>query len=273
MRRILLTFDFSAHAERALALALCGVPFGTDVTLDVLHVLDERLHKGASVAAIRALSEEKKRLFKNDVARLSSVRRRLKDDPRLKVVCGDPTQEILTRAANYEGILIGGKGHGTWSETLLGTTATRVVRDTLASVYVTKKATSLVTPIRLLCAVDKDIGSRRALTEAAALCHAQSAELHMLRVVPIASPGFDLRREQDALAHFERSTLAVPVARQHLVALAVGGVATAILHHAAQENIDTIVVGARERDLSKRLFGSASEALVQQGSNDVYVVR
>lgn len=273
MRRILLTYDFSAHAQRALALALAGVPFGTDVTLDVLHVVDERLHKGSSPDAIRSVSEAKKQLFKNEVARSTTALRRLKNDPRLKVVCGDPTHEILTRAANYEGILIGCKGNGTWSEMLLGTTATRVVRETLASVYVTKKITGLVEPIRVMVAVDQDIGSRRALTEAATLCHAQGAELQILRVLPVASAGFDIKKEQDALVHFERSTLAAPVAQKHLVTLAVGGVATAILHHASQEDIDTIVVGARDRDLAKRLFGSASEAIVQHATKDVYVVR
>ena len=44
MTRVLVPFDFSPNARRACALAMQGFPFGREVEVELLHVVDEDLY-------------------------------------------------------------------------------------------------------------------------------------------------------------------------------------------------------------------------------------
>jgi nucleotide-binding universal stress UspA family protein len=285
MKRILVAYDFSPHARRALALALSGVPFGTEVELDVIHVMDTstgpRVERDAPLPTENALTD----YFNAEIQRVTTPERRLLRDPKFSIVHGRPMHELLVRASKYDGIMIGGQGHGGLAETFLGTTAMHVARESPVSVYVAKKANTLSSPSRILCAVDSDDGSRRALTEAHSLCVSCSATLSLMRAIlqppnVIAWPSLvphltkqTAEAERATLITFEQQTLGRTFAKEHTVQISRGGIAADITHRAALDRADTIVVGARNDAFAKRLLGSVSESVIQQAGCDVYVVR
>lgn len=283
MKRVLLPYDFSPFARRALALVLSGVPYGPEVTVDALHVIDERLYKRPGIAPPSDAALEA--YFRADVQRATTPERRVGEAPTLRVVRGKPTQEILARVGEYGGIIIGGQGHGGLGEKFLGTTAMRIVRDSPVSVYVAKKSQTLATPARLMCAVESDDSSRRALKEAQSLAKQCGATLSLLRAL-VQPPYYaewppimtvpDMRSandERDRLISFEVDTLGGTFATQHDVQFSAGGIASDITSRAALDRIDTIIVGARSETIDKRLLGSVSESVVQRAACDVYVVR
>ncbi|MCC6811503.1 MAG: universal stress protein [Deltaproteobacteria bacterium] len=283
MRRVLIPYDFSPYARRALALALSGVPFGPDVVIDALHVVDDRLYSrpGVEPPSDSALDG----YFRAEVQRAATPERRVSEAPTLKIARGRPATEILNRLGDYGGIMIGGQGHGGLSEKFLGTTAVRVVRDSPVSVYVAKKSQSLATPGRVLCALESDDTSRRALKEAYALCRQCNASLALMRSImlvpvytewPVVVPPPDARvvnTERERLISFEIDTTKESFATQHDVQFTHGGIAGDITHRALLDRIDTIVVGAHSQSVGKRLLGSTSESVVQRASCDVFVVR
>jgi nucleotide-binding universal stress UspA family protein len=283
MKRVLIPFDFSPYARRALALALSGVPFGPEVVIDVLHVVDERLYKRPGVEPPSDSSLDG--YFRAEVQRASTPERRVAEGPTLNIARGRPADEILSRIGDYGGICMGGQGHGGLSEKFLGTTAMRVVRESPVSVYVTKRTQSLATPARVLCAVESDDSSRRALKEAYALSRQWDAKLSLIRSITLMpmftewptaalSPEvISIDRERERLISFEVDTIKTSFAIQHDVQLNVGGTASDITQRAQLDRVDTIVVGARNESLGKRLLGSISESVVHSAPCDVYVVR
>ncbi len=286
MKRILLPFDFSPQSRRALGLALCGVPFGPEVLIDAVHVIDERLYRRQLPGRPLPSAEAMKSYFKSEVARASTSERKVEEDPTLTVVKGRPAHELLARVGGCGGIVMGGQGHGGVAETFLGTTAMRVVRESPVSVYVVKKAGSASLPVRLMCAAEEDDSSRLALRAAAAMARASTrASLTLMRALVlgplfVAEPGAPtyaspavIDEERDRLISFELDTLRETIADRHVVHFSEGGIASDIAQQAAIDRIDTLVVGAHNDKLQKRLLGSVSEGIVQRAACDVYVVR
>lgn len=284
MRRVLIPYDFSPLAQRSLRLALNGVPFGPDVAIDILHVIDKKIYQQKPEAAL-AMVEALKTYLRKEVTTCSSPDRTVTAEPTLSVVLGDPTHEIMSHADKCGGIMIGGKGHGGWTEGILGTTAMRVVRDAKVSVYVTKDTNAPTVTKHVLCAVDSDAGSVKAMTEAAQLCRQSRATLELVRVIAVAPKALgyptiipyptnsDVALETQALVDFERKALPEPMAHRHVVTFAPSGIASSVAHQAVTAQVDLIVVGARESDLAKRIFGSISESIIQHAPCDVFVVR
>jgi nucleotide-binding universal stress UspA family protein len=283
MKRVLIPYDFSPQARRALALALSGAPFGPEVVIDALHVIDDRLYErvGVEPPSDAALAG----YFRADVQRATTPQRRFNDTPTLKVLRGRPATEILSQLGDYGGVMVGGQGHGGLSEKFLGTTAMRIVRESPVSVYVAKKSQSMTTPARVLCAVDTDESSRLALKQAYALCKQCDASLSLMRAVMqlplyVDWSGFvpfpelpSVTEERERLISFEVDTLGTSFALRHEVQFSAGGIAGDVAHRAMLDRIDTIVVGARTDAALKRLLGSVSESVVQQAPCDVFVVR
>ena len=285
MKRVLLPYDFSPCARRALALALSGVPFGPEVMIDALHIIDDTLYQRKLPGHEPPTADALKSYFKADVARASTPERRVSEAPTLTIAHGRPAHEILARLSGCGGIMLGGQGHGGLSEKFLGTTAMRVTREAPVSVYVAKKTSTLAAPTRVLCAVDSDDSSRRALEEAYALCRQANASFSLLRSIALTalygdwpvmvpfSEAWTVDAERERLISFEVATLKGNFAGRHDVQFSFGGIAGDITNRAMLDRIDTIVVGARNESVSKSLLGSVSESVVQRAPCDVYVVR
>lgn len=285
MRRVLLPYDFSPQAQRALMLVLNGIPFGAETQLDVLHVIDNRLYERVLSTHAAPTENAVKSYLASEIERAAPLSRKLVENPKLIIVRGHPASEILARANDYGAVVLGGQGHGGIGEAFLGTTAMRVVREATNSVYVAKKTSAATNLLRVMCAVDDDGDSRHALKEARSLCRVSGAELSLLRVVPVPYRGVpyppysaypahpDIVAEQERLVSFEVDALNERVAQHHYIRFASAGFANDIVHQAVLERADVLVVGARESGIGKRLLGSVSEGVVARAVSDVYVVR
>lgn len=285
MRQILLPYDFSPQAQRALTLVMNGIPFGVEAQVDVLHVIDDRMYNRVLSAHAAPSQDAIKSYLASEIERAAPSQRKLTMNPTLTVVRGHPASEILARANDYGAVVLGGQGHGGIGEGLLGTIASRVVREANNSVYVAKRTHASARLQRVMCAVDDDGDSRHALKEAWSLCRVSGAALSILRIVPVPFAGVpyppysaypahpDIEAEHHRLVRFEVEALAQRFAEHHYIRFASAGFANDIVHQAVLERADTLVVGARESGIGKRLLGSVSEGVVARAISDVYVVR
>ncbi len=299
MNRILVAYDFSAHARRALALAMQGFPFGHDVSIELLHVIDEGLYE--SVLSRRQMPD-------NDAiesylhAELARVRAELVNsrepgspallEPVPVIVRGRPHAVIDAHLHQPEviGALIGGQGHGGATERLLGRTAQRVIRHADVPTLTIQHPRSLLPPTRLLAAVDWSENSGRALQTAARLGRQLDALLSVVHVVDspyvpymeafgseadVTTAREQIQAEQlERLAEFVKRALrdqGEPIALTERVVL--GDPAEQISQQAAVLLAELVVVGARgQTDLSRFLLGSTAEKLVTTSPCDILVV-
>jgi nucleotide-binding universal stress UspA family protein len=294
--RVLVPFDFSAHARRALALAMQGFPFGREVTIELLHVIDEALYE--SVMARRHIPREDE-VVGYLHAELDRIRTELTSStagasellmPEPHVVRGRPYAIIDARLHEPEvvGVLLGGQGHGGATERLLGRTAQRVIRHAEVPVLVVKQPDAPALPSRLVAAVDWSACSGRALEYAARLRGRLEGELMIVHVIdsPFVPYVSAFASEHDAdealdqihadqrdrLASFVGSTLGA-IDRSTSEVVVFGEPARAIAEQATRSSSELIVVGmVGSANLSRFLLGSTAERLIAAADCDVLVV-
>lgn len=293
MTEILIPYDFSKYARRALALAIQGYPFGKGKVLKVHHVIDENLYE--NILSKKAIPDEEiiVQALKDDI---ETVKAGLPEGTEVpEIVCrvdrGKPSKEILEAAADADtrAIMIGGQGHGGWKERVLGRTALRVIRDFEGDVYVVSDdIDGYAIPRRLCCAVDMSETSAKALKEAARLADENKMGFSLIQItanpyIPylqrVASELHDeeaireMRGEaMDRLKKFEKDTLGKERADTHSVTF--GWVADTIISQARALNAGTIVMGARGLSaISRALLGSVTEGVIASAHIDVLVVR
>ncbi|NVB38876.1 universal stress protein [Pseudenhygromyxa sp. WMMC2535] len=302
MNRVLVPFDFSPHSRRALALALQGFPFGRDVEIEVLHVVDEDLYKGVLTKAAIPSDDDIQSYLQDDLNRVRaevSVAHGKHDapvellTPSFSVIRGRPhaiIDEHLQRA-EVTGCLLGGQGHGGASERLLGRTAQRVIRHATVPVMVIKQPRSLALPARLLAAVDWSENSARALQLAARLHTELGGLLSVAHVIDSpyvpyvkafaheseAREVLEQMREEQAeqLQAFVTKALgeAGPMPDSLTEAVVFGDPAETIANQAQTLLADLVIVGAHgQSNLSRFLLGSTSEKLVTAARTDILVV-
>jgi nucleotide-binding universal stress UspA family protein len=294
--RVLVPFDFSAHARRALALAMQGFPFGRNVIIELLHVIDEGLYE--SVLARRHVPSDDE-IVGYLGAELDRIRAELTVStggaielliPEPHVVRGRPYAIIDARLHEPEvvGVLMGGQGHGGTTERLLGRTAQRVVRHAEVPVLVVKQPDALALPTRLLAAVDWSECSGRALEFGARLRTELDGLLSIVHVIDSpfvpyvqafasehdADEALDQihANERDRLATFVGSTLG-PIDASISEVVVFGEPGRAIAEQAARSASELIVVGMYgSANLSRFLLGSTAEKLIGAAGCDVLVV-
>ncbi|MCB0218298.1 MAG: universal stress protein [Chrysiogenetes bacterium] len=293
MTEILIPYDFSKYARRALALAIQGYPFGKGKVLKVHHVIDEHLYE--NILSKKAIPDEEiiVQALKDEIETVKASLPEGTEIPEIVVRAdrGRPAKEILEAAAdsNAVGIMIGGQGHGGVKERVLGRTALRVIREFEGDVYVVRDSfDGFVVPRRLCCAVDMSEISAKALKEAARLADENKMGFSLIKVtanpyIPylqrVASDLHDeeaireLRDEDMArLKKFEKDTLGQERADTHNVVF--GWVADTIISQAQALNAGTIVMGARGLSaISRALLGSVTEGVIARAHIDVLVVR
>jgi nucleotide-binding universal stress UspA family protein len=302
MNRVLVPYDFSPHSRRAVALAMQGFPFGLDVEIELLHVVDEALY--ANVLAIKYVPDDEAidSYLADDLLRvqaeLSVAHGQHSERPQLltpkrTIMRGRPYQIIEERMREPEmvGALLGGQGHGGATERLLGRTAQRVLRHAELPVLVVKHPHSLALPARLMTAVDWSENSARALLVAARLANEVEGLLSVLHVIesPYVPYVKAFAHERDArealqplhdkqlarLALFVSETLTQldQVPESLTEAVVFGDPPKAIAAQAAALLAELIVVGAHgSANLSRFLLGSTAERLVTTANSDILVV-
>lgn len=292
--RVLVPFDFSLHARRALALAMQGFPFGRELEIELLHVIDEGLYE--NVLARRHIpSDDAITGYLHD--ELDRIRAELivagKTEllqPKPLVVRGRPYAIIDGRLREPEvvGVLLGGQGHGGATEKLLGRTAQRVIRHAEVPVLVIKQPAALSLPNRLLAAVDWSESAGRALTMAARLAKAQDGLLSIVHVIDSpfvpyvqafasehdADEALDQVHadQRDRLASFVTSTIGT-IDRSISEVVVFGEPGRAIGEQAERSASELVVLGMHgSANLSRFLLGATADKLIATSSRDVLVV-
>ncbi|HVI02272.1 MAG TPA: universal stress protein [Enhygromyxa sp.] len=302
MNRVLVPYDFSPHSRRACALAMQGFPFGNDVEIELLHVVDEALYGNVLTSKHVPEDEAIDSYLADEVLRIQAelavAHCKHSEPPQLlepkrTIARGRPYQIIEERMRDPEmlGALLGGQGHGGATERLLGRTAQRVLRHATIPVLVVVHPHSLALPARLMVAIDWSDNSARALLVAARLTNEVEGLLSVLHVIesPYVPYVKAFAHEQDArealqplhdkqlarLAGFVGETLAqLPAVPESLTeAVVFGDPPKAIAAQAAALLADLIVVGARgSANLSRFLLGSTAERLVTAANSDILMV-
>jgi nucleotide-binding universal stress UspA family protein len=300
MNRVLVPFDFSAHSRRGLALAMQGFPFGADVEIELLHVVDEGLYANVLASkyvpsddAIASYLDDEVTRIEAELAVAHGPRSKPLIQPKRTIVRGRPYQVIDERLhePDISGALIGGQGHGGATEKLLGRTAQRVLRHAEVPVLVVKHPHGLGLPARLMTAVDWSENSARALLIAARLANEVEGLLSVMHVIesPYVPYVKAFAHERDArealqpiqdkqlakLATFVVETLRAleRVPESLTEAVVFGDPADAIASQGAALLADLIVVGAHgTANLSRFLLGSTAEKLVTAARSDILVV-
>ena len=290
MTEILIPYDFSKYARRALALAIQGYPFGQGHVLKVLHVIDEHLYENVLSKKAIPGKDEIVQALKDETEK---VKAELPAGTKIpEIVCrvdrGNPGEKILAAAKGMSGIIVGGQGNHSLRERVLGRTALRIIREFEGLVYVVRDELGTSVPRRLCCAVDLSETSAKALKEAARLADERAMPFSLLKVtsnpyIPylqrVASELHDEEAIRDMrdeslqqLKDFEKKTLGKVRADSHTVVF--GWVDDSIVAQAQTLHAGTIVMGARGLSaVGRMLLGSITEGVIRKGHIDVLVVR
>jgi len=210
---------------------------------------------------------------------------------------GQPVNQILDRATTSAAdlIVMGTHGAGGFEHLVLGSVAEKVLRRAPCPVLTVPpraRATSRLPFSRLLCAVDFSESSLEALQLAVSFAHDSGADLTLLHVIewPWAEPPSptmdqlspehaaafaDYRRYLDTTATARLASL-VPdgVRGQVTTRLRYGKSYVEILHAAAEERADLIVMGVHgRRALDVMLFGSTTNQIVRHATCPVLTLR
>jgi nucleotide-binding universal stress UspA family protein len=294
MKEILIPFDFSRHSQRALELALAGYPFGTDVNLTVVHMLDaalyDRVMPGRPLPPVSTVEG----FLNAEVAKASAQSPPKIAKVTVHVMTGRVLGELasLLRSAAYDGAVIGGQGHGGAAEALLGTTARRLVRQTTVPIYVVKRANETTVPKKVLCAVALDESMRAALLAGRNLARKFDTTLETLTVIqtdawpyvahfPADYTGQLSREWKDGamkacasaekrLRDLETEILGELVSKaQHAD---YGPVTSSIVRHC--EHYDTILLAAQQEARPAFMtFGTTIEGVLERATTDVMIAR
>lgn len=144
-RKILVPVDFSAGSRQALQLAL-ALARSSGARVDALYVwepprvvpLDVQVFNPGQTAPLlehaRRAAEERMREFLDDLGLPATER------PSSEIAVGDPTDEIVERAAEsgYDLLVLGAHGRSGIARLLLGSVAEKVIRRSPCPVLVVR---------------------------------------------------------------------------------------------------------------------------------------
>lgn len=188
--KVLVATDFSPPSEAAVRLGAWAAD-RAQAELTLVHVLADvrRAMHEVSHLARRELAFGDIDKFEHDIRR--------KSDERLQAVCaglarpahcqtllGEPFVEIIHAVLKdgHDLVVSGTQGRSGWKKFLLGSTATRLVRQCPAAVWVVKGSGG-EPPRRILAATDLSPVSDRAVEAALWVARHAAAELHVLHAV------------------------------------------------------------------------------------------
>lgn len=250
-----------------------SLPFSIGGRLELTHVG----HDSENEAEMHArLDEERERLREalGSITVLTSV------------LHGDTAASLLERARHTraELIVLGKHGARTWRDTLLGTTADRVVHDgSVSTLVVADRANG---PYRQpLVAVDFSASSRLALELSARVSRPENGAITALYV---ASPGMADGDELLLADPTVRRDMVLDAARRQIdlfldglalhvrprAAVQIGEPGAWILEVARQRDSDLVLVGSAGKGIVKRaLLGSVAQRVMREATCDVLIAR
>ncbi len=294
MDRVVVGYDYSPYARRALGLALQGFPFGAK-TVEILHACDERIFQEGLPSSDIPTVERLEGFIQRDVDQIRSEMPAGSSIADVSVVidiaagrAGDQIlkrMEVLGDAALY----LGGQGHGGLGERFLGRTANRILRKATFPVYVVKDGSGgCEMGATVLSAIDYAKPSRSALRAASLIARETEKKLAVVHVVDNpyipylhmmdADPEDDsalrelLEGAPEELTAFVEGELGEEVAYSSEVLF--GAISERIAEHATAVGAGIVVVASHGHGaLGRVVMGSVAEGLVQKAAVDVLVVR
>lgn len=209
---------------------------------------------------------------------------------------GSPSASIVSRAEDYDLIVIGARGRGTLGEVGLGPVASRVVEHARGHIFVARRLRNEEGP-RVLAAVDGSAAAFHAVEILGELFDLGAAEVCLMHVTETPWTEFGLEqdwvtyseedKERSEAGLLERELVregktvlekARDLLRPHcdFVSTRVdeGNPANEILREAECGQYDLIVLGATgARDLKHQMLGSVSSKVAWNASCSVLIVR
>ena len=299
LRHILCPLDFSRFSRHALEQAVSlAREFGAEIS--ALHVrsvaaVPELVVAGSPPAVVQfSLPPDERSMLLQELQDLENDVEAAGVTIRTAIEEGDPVATILSHAAAWPAdiIVMGTHGRTGFERLLLGSVAERVLRKAMCPVLTVPRRAMSATPdlsfARILCAVDFSPASMRALEFAATLAAKNGPGLDVLNVVELLAEEHGLHeaaavetpsfRAELARAAARRLDEAIPASVrdrcpvQQIVTM--GKAWKEILHVAAQERSDLIVLGVQGRSTADlMLFGSTTQHIVRQSSCPVLTIR
>ncbi len=129
-------------------------------------------------------------LLENEVAEVRKATGRDEVDVQLKVVVGDPGQQLVEASAGAALLVVGQRGHGALMSALLGSTTGYVLHHAPCPVLVLPRDEVDHTPARIVVGVDGSAPSRAALRFAAQLARRDHLPLRAVHAWAFAVPPY-----------------------------------------------------------------------------------
>jgi nucleotide-binding universal stress UspA family protein len=303
--RILCPIDFSPTSERALAVA-AAVATWYDAALEVLHVVPAFdvavVEPSVPVGPPGRPAPVSRDVVMAELQRAVDRAGAAERVPRLLAQEGRPHELIGHRATAWPAdlIVMGTHGRSGFNRILFGSITEKVVRTSPCPVLTVPPAVpaTVTVPVvfkRILCPIDYSPASLEALRYALELGRQANGRVTVLHALEYIDPHTREYLETEspvaaidpAVGHHARQLVAA--ARDRLHAHLAGEAQTwcaieevvtvnrpyrAILHHAASESVDLIVMGAQGSEgLELMLFGSNTHHVVRAARCPVLTVR
>ena len=283
VKSVLVATDLSPGAANALARSVL-LPFEHGATLWLVHVLPESLPDKYA----EAVRDKAGAALRNEAAALRRMaEERGTDGPGIEcaLLTGKPHVEIIRHARAHAAdlVVVGRHGRQAVGDTLVGSTAERVIRKGDVPVLVVKQEAK--GPYRrALVAIDLTDTSRREADLALALLPEAAREIALVHAYHVAFENWfsegsleGYRREHVEHARQTATRLAALLGSEGVdcrVSVHEGDPRVVVLREAAQEGSDLIVLGTHGRaGLAHALLGSVAEWLIRASPCDVAVTR
>lgn len=296
-RRILAATDFSPPATAALQRAV-WIAQQNNSHLVLAHTVAD-LKRAVSKTSYRSRLEflqGSEEHFQRELRRESDAKleKAIVDfgapglEIRYETLLGEPHVELIhaVQQENYDLVVTGTRGRGTWSRLLLGSTARRLLRNCPCAVWIVRDQTT-PPPTSIVVAVDMSEPSRAALQQAAWLGAQVGARVHVLHVVEsndipaglldqLSSAAGTLRHqiERDATQGLEELISEASGATPFEQHLRWGAPAEEVVKLASEVGAGLIVLGTVGRSgMQGMLLGNTAESVLTHSECDVLAVK
>ena len=297
-RRVLAATDFSAYGEAALKRAV-WIAQQNHSHLVLAHCVAD-LRRAVSKTSYRSrieFLEGSEEHFQRELRRESDeqLQRTIESfgptglEIRYETLLGEPYVELIhsVQQEKHDLVVTGTRGHGTWTQMLLGSTARRLVRNCPSAVWIVKSQ-DVKPPRAIVVAVDMSEASRSALQQAVWLGARAGAVVHVLHVVeandiPLdlldqksSAPAGTLREQIDREANQELDKLLheATLANEPHRHVASGVPSEEIVKLAQRIAAGLIVLGTVGRSGMKGLLlGNTAETVLSHAECDVLAVK
>ena len=313
MMKIMLAYDGSESADAALRdLKRAGLPDEAEALIvsvaDVMmapatsnyEIAEQALTSRRVTAGLMLAQKQTARVLSEAKAFTTKASERLRSyfpgwDVRAEVLAGQPSQELIRRAAEWKPdlVVVGSHGHSLAGRLILGSVSKKIVTDSHHSVRVTRGALEKdeFDPIRIVIGVDGSSEAEHAVRAVGRRIWPDGTEVRIVAVddgtsptrishmLPVAAAMIRDENEGSALAakrmlHWAENELSV-IGLNVSVAIEKGDPQRVLIHHAQKWDADVIFVGGRRYSSTFERFrlGSVATGLVTKAHCSVEVAR